>query len=252
MKPRGVMMSVMLLAVSAAVAAAVSFAWFDLFRQSRAENLILRSEGQAVSVDGFKLFTSDEVESAFQNGNTLKLKSFDSVFGKNSETPVYILIPVGGDAVRAGSTLNFTFDCGGSALTGTVDGKDKILPYFSNVAQLRCVTVDEIPTDYSGAKAKFPELDDSSRCFASFTVDSNSHELQSGGEKTSSLTLSVSGYSAADLCYVLFELDYNDALVTGFVDNHTSDFSGRLDQTQNLEFNDAEHPEIITITVSAN
>ncbi|MDD6188117.1 MAG: hypothetical protein PUB32_00890, partial [Clostridiales bacterium] len=147
MKPRGLMTAVILLAVSAAVIAGVTLAWYDSFKAAQTENLVLKSEGQLVSVDGYKIFTSGGVESTLPSGNTIKLKSYDSVFGKNSETPMYILVPVRGQAVReAGHMLHFEFDCGSGPLMDETDNT-KIKPLFSNVAQLRYVTVaaNEVP-----------------------------------------------------------------------------------------------------------
>lgn len=246
-KPRGVMAAAILLAVSIAVVAGVTFGWYDFLRETQAGAVVLKSEGQNVNVDGFTIIASSEANSDILNRNTIILKSCDSVFGRNSETPVYILIPVSGEAVQQGHTLQFKFDCG-NGMDTLIDG-DKIKPLFSNVAQLRCVTVaaNEVPTDYGTAQAKFSDVTDSPVCFASFTVDKNTHELVSG-EKTSTVTLSVSGYSASGEIYVLFELDYNFELVTGFVDNYASGIADRLDQTQNLQFNE----ETLTITVSAS
>lgn len=253
-KPRGVMAAVILLAVSAAMIAGVTFGWYDFFRDTQAGAVVLTSEGQLVSVDGFTLFSSSEATSTLPSGNTLTLKSYDSVFGRNEQTPVYILIPVTGEAVQeAGYTLQFSFDCGGSPLTGTVDEEIKIQPYFSNVAQLRCVVVSGTPTDYGDAQAQFSGVADTPVCFASFTVDSNSHALQldPAPSKNNSVTLSAPGHSDTGVQYVLFELDYNFNLVTGFVNNYASGIAGRLDQSQNLEFNDKDHQETIVITVSA-
>lgn len=114
-------------------------------------------------------------------------------------------------------------------------------------------------TSYSAAREKFYKEDGSDQpevstpvCFASFKVDSDTHVLQPDYFKVNPAVLSMPGYSASGVIYVLFELDYNFDLVTGFVNNHASDFSGRLDKTQNLEFNDENHKETLQITVSAD
>ena len=88
-KPRGVMAAVILLAVSAAMIAGVTFGWYDFFRDTQAGAVVLTSEGQLVSVDGFTLFSSSEATSTLPSGNSLTLKSYDSVFGRNEQTPVY-------------------------------------------------------------------------------------------------------------------------------------------------------------------
>ena len=254
-KPRGVMAAAILLAVSTAVVAGVTFGWYDLLRETQAGEVVLQSESQLVSVDGFKLFNSSNVESGLSDGNTLTLKSYDSVFGKNSETPVYILIPVGGEAVRqSGYDLEFSFDCGSDTL---MEG-DKIKPLFSNVAQLRCVTVDDpsVLTSYKAARDQFYMEDGSaqpgvsaSKCFAYFTVDSDTHEVSIGESgKSSIVSLSAPGHSDTGVQYVLFELDYNAGLMTGFVNNHASDTSGRLDLSQQISF----VPDTFNITVSAS
>lgn len=242
-KPRGVMAAAILLAVSIAVVAGVTFGWYDFLRETQAGAVVLKSEGQNVNVDGFTIIASSEANSDILNSNTIILKSCDSVFGRNSETPVYILIPVSGEAVQQGHTLQFKFDCGND----TLEDGGKVQPCLSNVAQLRCVTVDGVPADYADARAKFSDVTDSPVCFASFTVNKITHELDFR-EKTSTVTLTAPGYSADGVQYVLFELDYNFELVTGFVDNYASGIADRLDQTQNLQFN----AETLTITVSAN
>lgn len=260
MKPRGVMTTVILLAVSVAVVAGVTLGWYDFLKKTQADDVVLNSEGQLVNVDGFTLFNSNEAESTLPNGNSLTLKSYDSVFGKNSETPVYILIPVSGEAVQQPDyDLKFTFDCGGSELVNA--DTNKIQPYFSNVAQVRYVVVSN-PSDltsYKAAREQFYTEDGSVQSGVSASeyfvkeleVDSNTHTLVSG-KKENAVTLSAPGYSNTGVQYVLFELDYNFELVTGFVNNYADDFSGRLDQTQNLEFNDKDHQETLQITVSAD
>ena len=244
-KPRGVMAAAMLLAVSAAVIAGVTFGWYDFLRETQAGAVVLNSEGQDVNVDGFTIIASNKASSDVLNRNTITLKSYDSVFGKNSETPVYILIPVSGQAVQEENhTLSFTFDCGNGTLVNT--DTNMVQPYFSNVAQLRCVTVAGEPADYADARAQFSGVTDPPECFANFTVDSETHAAS--GTKRRTVPLSAPGYSATGVQYVLFELDYNFDLVTRFVDNHANDISGRLDQSQNLEFSQ----DTIHITVSAD
>lgn len=252
-KPRGVMAAAILLAVSVAVVAGVTFGWYDLLRETQAGAVVLNSEGQNINVDGFTIIASSEANSDILNSNTIILKSCDSVFGRNSKTPVYILIPVSGEAVQQGHTLQFKFDCGNDTL---VDG-DKVQPCLTNVAQLRYVVVSN-PSgllSYEAARDQFYAKDGSvrtgvstSKCFASFTVNKNTHVLQPNWSKNKFVELSVNGYSASGEIYVLFELDYNFELVTGFVDNYASGIADRLDQTQNLQFN----KETLTITVSAS
>ena len=253
-KPRGVMTAVILLAVSAAVFAGVTFGWYDFLRETQAGTVELNSEGQMVNVDGFTLFTYENEEYGISaDKTTITLKSFDSVFGKNSETPVYILIPVSGEAVQQpGYDLKFTFACGNNTL---LDG-GKIKPLFSNVAQVRYVVVNDPSglTSYEAARSRFYAADGSVQpgvstpvCFASFTVDSDRHNVTSS-DKSPTVTLSAPGYSAAGVQYVLFELDYNFDLVTGFIDNYASDISGRLDLASEIKFDQ----DSFNITVSAS
>ena len=251
-KPRGVMASAILLAVSVAVVAGVTFGWYDLLRETQAGAVVLKSEGQNVNVDGFTLFTYEDEEAGISSDKkTITLKSYDSVFGRNENTPVYILIPVSGQAVQSGSALTFTFGCDGDPpLMDAEPNNGKIKPLLSNVMQLRGVTVDRVPASYEEAKTMFTGAETSAtpaRCFVTGLTVSEDHVV-TGGEKLPSIALTVSANVGSDVRYVLFQLDYNADLMSGFVKNHTGDTSGRLDLSQQISFD----PDTLHITVSTS
>lgn len=269
-KPQGTMAAVVLLAVSVGVFSGVTFGWYSHLRKTQAGEVTLNSEGQLVNVDGLTIFTyeyqeSQENQESIKYGisddkTTITLKSYDSVFGRNEQTPVYILIPVKGEAVQQGGyNLQFEINCGDSTLMGDGTDPTKIKPIFSNVAQLSYIAVngqDDININsYNDARSMFHPSDSAGQtvvsdpeCFVDFTVDKDTHTVTSSTEKGSIIFDKIAGYSSTGVVYVLFELDYSLNLVTGFVDNYASDDSGRLDQAKNLTFTQ----DTIHITVSAS
>ena len=275
-KPQDAVMAIALLAVSLGVISGVTFGWYNHLRRTEAGYVDLKSEGQMVSVDGFTIFTSEDHDNQGSQENheslenkeygisadktKITLKSYDSVFGRNDRTPFYILIPVGGEAVKnEGHDLHFKIECDDNSLM--IDGDPtKIKPVFSNVAQLRYIVVRDKevldlksyedayglfhPADGSGQT----ELPSTQACFVDFDVDKDTHAVDVIKEKGSIDDFSVQGLSNTGVLYVLFEMDYNLKLVTGFVDNYASGISGRLDQSHNLTFTQ----DTIHITISAS
>ena len=225
----------------------ITFAWYRENQSTEGTQATIKSDSEKVALSEFTVYYSD---GAVTNNGTITLQSYDSVFGRNQNTPLYVLIPVSGEAVQnTGYTLEFSFDCGNDALINGDSGK--IMPYLSNVMQVSCMAVDERPETYEDAQGKFTQRNEA--CFASFTVDATSHVVQSGSRKDSTIGFTMDEHSTKGEIFVLFELDYNHDLITGFVDNYANDFAGRLDAAQNLEFNDPAkgYQETYQITVSA-
>lgn len=225
-----------------------TFTWYLETKSTEGTQAVVKSDSELAVLSEFTIYYSDGATVTGSNNDfVITLKSYDSVFGRNQNTPMYILLPISGKAVQnTGYTLNLTFDCNNDALVGGESGR--ILPYFSNVAQIRCVAVDTVPGSYQEAQNAFSGSE--AACFASFTVDKSSHTVLSGS-KNRTVSFTLDKHSANGEIYALFEVGYNFALIAGFVDNHANDFTGRLDTTQSLEFNGENYSETYLISVSA-
>ncbi|MDO4487463.1 MAG: hypothetical protein Q4B67_00030 [Eubacteriales bacterium] len=240
-----------------------TYAWYDRLWENRSGGINVNSESPLVSVEGYTLLYSPDADgSSLLSSNLITLKSYDSVFGKNENTPAYIVVPVTGTAVsEPGYTLHFSFDCGNTEI---LNNEGKIKALYSNVAQLRFYTFPDkasaeavLNSDdpYMAAYEIFPHDGDDETGFvkatwADYTVGRDTHTIEGTPSKEQQVIISVPGEATdgTGIKYVVFELTYNGNLVENFLNNHIANLSDRLSNTSTIEF----EPDMDLILVTAN
>ena len=259
------------------VFAYLSRAWFSNNEKTHDGTSIVASEvPEDVLIDGYTVYKRESVEQAdgsvikkyyattSDSLSDVKMQAFDSVFGRNEDTPLIVRIPMSGKAVDGHKALHITLDradtealkdyCADSfGLNANATDSSlhiengKIINYISNIAQVRFAIIKELndvtqPQEvYDTALAYFEGHASDAKTYAKQTKDGKSYVVT---KDTNTITDDIPADYGEDYLtddgqlYLYVEIDYEEFLVAAYLQNHKGNFAiGKLGQTQMLDFN---------------
>lgn len=268
------------------VFAYLSRAWFSNNEKTQDGTSMVASEvPEDVLIDGYTVYKRENVEQAdgsmtkkytvttSDSLNDVDMLPFDSVFGRNENTPLIVRIPVSGKAVDGHTALLLTLDredteelkpyCddGFGLHANATDAalhieNGKIINYLSNIAQIKFAVIKELNDAtqageiYDTALTYFENQVPAAKTYAEQTRNGKVYTVV---KNTNSLLWNLPSDYGTDYLtddghlYIYVEIDYEEHLVAAYLQNHESNFAiGKLGQTQMLEF----IGDLDTLTVS--
>lgn len=264
----------------------LSRAWFSNNEKTHNGTSIVASEvPEDLMVDGYTVYKRENVQQAdgsmtkkytattSDSLNDVDMLPFDSVFGRNENTPLIVRILVSGKAVDGHTALLLTLDredteelkpyCDdgfglhANATNETLHTENgKIINYLSNIAQIKFAVIKELNDAtqaekiYDTALTYFKNQVPAAKAYAEQTRNGKDYTVT---KNTNSLLWNLPSDYGADCLtddghlYIYVEIDYEEHLVAAYLQNHESNFGiGKLGQTQMLEF----IGDLDTLTVS--
>ncbi|MGN1155827.1 MAG: hypothetical protein ACI4TK_06595 [Agathobacter sp.] len=242
-----------------ALVCGTTFAWYIEARDAESSQTTIKSDSYSVVLTGYTVYYSDGVTVTKDDSTnfTIDLQSFDSVLGRNENTPLYIVVPVSGSAVENKEELSVTIACSGGFSTVVTDAETQVSrslvsTNLSNVAQIRGTIRSADDLDYTQLHKLFHgEGNFPAHTFVEYSLDAT-YNIQGNPQKINvSMTIPSASYPDQDplkTVYLVLELDYNVDLSNKLLLNRFGNrMSDRLGQAKDIKLD----ADITTITVNA-
>lgn len=288
--------AVIALAVSIFALSLVSYSWYSSNRNADNYQLpVITDEASGISCGDYLIYVKhmrndtgnllgEPEYEIFNSLDDVSLNFYDSVFGRNEDTPIIIRIPISLSSAEDGS-LNLAID---RRNVGALDGKTDdyglkatetfsqsataedpqeysietglIVNYLSNISTYKTGIVPSLnSTEPNNAKAIYDGAHTALSSIRSqaFAFQSRSGKVYTVTKTTNAVELNAV-YAAGDIAidpdtdantlYLYVEIDYDPYLIAAYIQNHNQSFKvGKLGNAELLRF--IGDLNTITITV---
>lgn len=255
--------------------AAGTFAWYAFVRNTDIiHDSVTTEDGASIVCENFTVYTRTtdaEGNKQYQVYNSIPeitMNTYDSVFGKNEDTAIFIRIPV------EGSTVDGTKDIKLEMSRNNPDGYDsltdnkglisketnqelnleegKIINFLTNISKYKCMLIPELNSAANGEaqtiyETAFSSFEDNNpgletKYYATQTKENKVYTVSKSDTNKITWTLTSGEITAAKVAgenkiYVYIEVNYDEHLVAAYLQNHEGNFVARkLGETQLLHY----------------
>jgi len=167
-------------------------------------------------------YSDDEKAGILDESTNITLSAYDTVFtDRNENNPLIIKIIMEGVTITNGASFSITIDSTESLYVDDTVASPVINAALSNIIKINCAMISSLDTEtdantiYTTSKNFFADTTNTYQSGQFVTINNSTLS------KTTSITLSFSGYTASNNIVLYLELNYDDDLVNQFLQNTT-------------------------------